>query len=1039
MNTCRWLPLLASALLLACGGGDDDENPEDAAGGTDASELPAPEGSGLLIVTPEGDDALDARLKAQLLSYGERLLGKAPDHRAMPPGSFSDLAAEASQRGAGVVIVLGAESLVADRVAARQPTDDDSFRILIVEHGEWPNTLSTDAPGATFLLLSGETRLARQYAVYEALRMLGVRFYHPEEEFVPLISPPAQLRARARVRTAVSGGRSDDAAVYAPDFFFRGFTFHGAHPLEHLESFSDSAHPIDEAEAVNEWIVKNRGRHFRGTGRGVSPPKRRAQRAEELNALRELLGMSRGSGITLHNQQQGASAAIDPTSEVPVQEQIETLVTQRLENAPDAIEFGIHFGPTELTTTPDQETVQWITWAGDAAKKARPDLPVFINDHTTGHQPSPNYDDQGCPNGTNDDGRIDYYDLAFHTKPDFGVQVHTVMFYPLEGAAPVYNQKSFAHKRCLMEKASAEGRLLRYFPEGSWWLSFDNPIPVYLPLHIRTRHRDVELLKPLLLSRGGGTLHGHKMFNSGHEWGYWQQDYAVGLLHWNTDVTLPQILGELADPFCATVVWPDSCAAKDEAVAVLTELMDHQSELFLERDDYSGRKGGLYPYFAGEDPADDLAAQVGFEFRPVRVPFKTVAAWTDDEVAHFEKTDLTALKESEAAHAGWLARLEAVRADVPAAGLPWFAELVDGVAINHLRAQQTHLLYGAVLAHRAGGDAAAELAKAADTLLAAEAVIRRREKAYRYPPEQTHGGGVTPETAVENGTTYPWRVHTKTHLLTYWHNRHDQASALIAGEDAVDATTLVLDPVFATAGEPLSVAWPSTDGLSGTLTVGEASGDETTTSLTLPDEAAIFAVTAALSVGEQTFDLAGFVVRAAYQGTTPKGGLAITEPDSPVASAVIGSLAPVFRWALVDGAEAAIALAPDPSGDGNLDFRAVQTLPVALSTGDGTFVSEPGDILIPVPSPGDEEAPIALTLLNATLSGGFEGDNTLVGPIAFTGELVLKDIVDALISLAGYDEKGAYATLADILEFDPASPPATVPIHGAFSVAPPGG
>ena len=55
---------------------------------------------------------------------------------------------------------------------------------------------------------------------------------------------------------------------------------------------------------------------------------------------------------------------------------------------------------------------------------------------------------------------IDYYDLAFHTDPALGVSVHTVMFYPLEGAARVYAQQSFAHKRCLMQKASGAGRPL---------------------------------------------------------------------------------------------------------------------------------------------------------------------------------------------------------------------------------------------------------------------------------------------------------------------------------------------------------------------------------------------------------------------------------------------------------------------------------------------------------------------------------------------------------------------------------------------------
>src|SRR5690606_5848304 len=116
-----------------------------------------------------------------------------------------------------------------------------------------------------------------------------------------------------------------------------------------------------------------------------------------------------------------------------------------------------------------------------------------------------------------------------------------------------------------------------------------------------TRHRDVELVAPLLENRGG-TLRRHKQFNSGHEWGYWQQDYGVGLWHWNVDVPLDAVLREIADPLCDVSEWPASCAARDELVAVLAEMMAHQWDFFLERPDHRGQPGGLYTYFSGEDP-----------------------------------------------------------------------------------------------------------------------------------------------------------------------------------------------------------------------------------------------------------------------------------------------------------------------------------------------------------------------------------------------------------------------------------------------------
>ena len=53
-----------------------------------------------------------------------------------------------------------------------------------------------------------------------------------------------------------------------------------------------------------------------------------------------------------------------------------------------------------------------------------------------------------------------------------------------------------------MQKASAAGRKLIWFPEGSWWLSYDNPIPVYLTLYIATRANTEKTFKEFLEDNG---------------------------------------------------------------------------------------------------------------------------------------------------------------------------------------------------------------------------------------------------------------------------------------------------------------------------------------------------------------------------------------------------------------------------------------------------------------------------------------------------------------------------------------------------------
>jgi hypothetical protein len=1025
----RALLIVVPALLLgSCGGGDDG------GGGTAATQSP------ILIVASRDADPLRDRLVGALERYAGRVSGLAPAVlREGASSSMSSVVRSAAAARAGLVFVLDAESLVSDRVPPGEiaALPEGSFRIVTEDAGGFANSLDDGSTGATFVLLAGGDKLARQYAVYEALRRLGVRYYHPEEEYVPRL-PRRQLRQRARRPTIVARRSSGEVSNdYVPDFRFRGYTFHGAHPLEHLESFSDGDFPIDEAERVNEWIVKNRGESFRGAGRGVASGEARARRVRELDELRRLLGMTVGTGITLHNVQQGGRPEIDPDSPVPVQQQIETLVEQRLAATPDATQFGIHFGPTEVSVTPDIETVQWINWAGRKALELRPDIPVIINDHTSGGQAVEHFDDLGCPPGTNDAGVCDYYDLAFHTDPRIGVSVHTVMFYPLEGAAPVYNQVSFAHKLCLMQRGSAEGRPLEWFPESSWWLSFDNPVPVYLPLHLATRYRDVQLVAPLLENRGG-TLRRHKEFNSGHEWGYWQQDYGVGLWHWNVDVPFDDVLHELMDPLCKPDVWPQSCPAREAAVRILGEVIRHQRNFFLERPDYEGQPGGLYVYFSGEDPADELAARAGFVFRPVRVTFATVAGWSQPAVDHFRFTDLAALHEADTLHANWTAQLRDIEAIVPEAGQPWFAELLDGVEINGLRARHAAALYEAVLAFRAArerGDA--EPAAAAEPLLAegraavaaAETVIRRREAHYRYPPQQEYGGGLTAETAVPNGTTYPYRVHTKTHLLTYWLNRQEAAEAFVAG-GGEEEERLVLTPVFAAPGVPLALEWPASPGLVASVDLGDGTVVDPSASEHTYATEGIFPISGTVELEGIPITVNGAVARTSRLATAPLNSLTLTVPSDPAAVAFIRSITPALHFA---AAGDRFASATDVTDEERFHFSEVSVSSLAVDA-QGRFETAPADTRLQlVGLVGADGSPRFIRLSDVSFVGAF-GPDGFGDSVTIDGRILVADVVALLTELIGFDEQGALAFLSRVYDVPVAELGDEAPFRGELAL-----
>jgi hypothetical protein len=998
--------------------------------------------SAVLVVVPDDADPLDLRLSDAVAGYLSTIAERPVVPMFVPDAEYDTLAdveALAALHRAGLVVVLGAERLAADQVDAARlaALGEQGFVLEAHDVGRWANRLD-DEPGATVVLTAGAARLPRQYAAYELLRRLGVRFFHPEQEHVP-IHDPADLRDLARRPTLLHRPGQRD---YQPDFAWRSWSFHSPHPLEHLEAFSDPDHPIDEAERVNDWIVKGFGNRFRGAGRGAVSEEARSERAAQLEALRERLGFPTGTGIQLHNLQQGASAEIDPSSPVPVEQQIEALVADKLASTPDARWFGIHFGPTEFTTTPDQETVQWIEWAGQAALRLRPEISVEVNSHITGTQPMPNYHDLGCPSGTNDEGRIDYYDLPHHADPRLGVSVHTVMFYPLEGPAHVYGQQSFSHKLCLMQQASAAGRPLTWFPEGGYWISFDNAVPVYLPLYLWARARDIELVRPLLASRGRGTLVGHRMFDTGHEWGYWQQDYLVGLMAWNADATLDEVLGEIFDPLCEPAAWREGCAARREAIAVLQEVIAHQRELFLAREDFQGRPGGVYSYFAGEDDGDVLAAASGLEFRPVRVPFTALLAWDEPAIEHFRRTDLAALEQAATTYAGLRARLEAVASQVPEAGRPWLQEVLDGVEIDELRALHTALLYDAVLRFRhaqlrdedhPGTAAHPTWLEALGVLARAQRVIQRREAAYRYPAAQTHGGGLTEATAVPNGTTYPYRVHTKTHLMTYWLGRQAQVTGILLGRGDDDG--LRLREAIDAVGAPLGVQWPDGDGLDGTVGVGAVTIAPPTSELDLGDGPGYWPVSGELVSGGLPQVITGGVVRSDVLASTPPKGMTLRYPTDAAAQGVLAGVLPALRWAWLHegatGEPAALVFAPDGDGDGSVSHADLVYAAVVEGDAMGFYTAAVAFELPVGRTPGGK--PLTITVAGAELSGAVDLGG-VVHPLVLEGYLEVADIVTAATELAGFDETGTLALLGGVWGFDPADPPQWVEIEAELTI-----
>jgi hypothetical protein len=64
-----------------------------------------------------------------------------------------------------------------------------------------------------------------------------------------------------------------------------------------------------------------------------------------------------------------------------------------------------------------------------------------------------------------------------------------------------------------------------YWPESSYWVGFDTPVPLLLLPYLDARHQDIETM-------AGRGVNGHLTFTSGWEWGYWLIDWSIARWSW---------------------------------------------------------------------------------------------------------------------------------------------------------------------------------------------------------------------------------------------------------------------------------------------------------------------------------------------------------------------------------------------------------------------------------------------------------------------------------------------------------------------------
>lgn len=536
---------------------------------------------------------------------------------------------------------------------------------------------------------SGDAPLGIQYALSHWLEAMGVRFFHPARTFVP----------------PVLGAVPEEAlGAHAPEIAERGLQLHTLHPIEaYFDFWEPGEDNLEGAERTLHWLVCNRGNFLTYPALNdiaLNETSRAAWR-EHTAAILEaahLRGVRMGIGIQLFGRSSLQRALVlVPEEGTDASAQIATRLTL-LEGLPyDSfnLAFGEFFGaePDRFVTT--------VEAAYDGIHARWPDAEVTATVHV----------------GDFPDTRVTYlgqeqlyYFLVRYAERPIVPWLHTVMYYTLfEPAGGAYNHEDFfEHRDYLLEEMRA-GRPAGYHPETAYWIAFDNSLPMYLPLYVRSRWYDLDQLR----AADAGPLSSHVVFSSGWEWGYWQSDVAVLRTSYELPPSDDAVFREMFAPL----------EAGAELARVASELADVLHRGLME--------DGLAAYLASTDLTFALGIAMDFWTQPRRAEVEDVLAMDPAALDAFDTEvvqPLAALRDA-------LRSLRDGMADV--GDDPFARELRDGVEIDVARAEFAAAVWsGALLAAR-GGSLDGALAEARAARAAAEGIVTRRHAALFDPDGAT--------------------------------------------------------------------------------------------------------------------------------------------------------------------------------------------------------------------------------------------------------------------------------------------------------------
>jgi hypothetical protein len=337
------------------------------------------------------------------------------------------------------------------------------------------------------LYLYAPNEMGLVYGLYGLLQeKLGFRFYHPKDTFTPSFSEwplPDTFTFEAE-----------------PLFSKRGFHLHTMHPMELTEQLHDDMDgtALNDVKEYIDWLVRN-GQNvmqfwlLRTVNRETWP-----SYAKEYVEYARRRGVLTGVVISLSTLQQKAFQTVNLLNPLKrYKSQIDENLEWLLQVPFDYVSIDFTMGeylPDLSVMLPAQKKYLIESIKKKYGVNVMENTHVIKREHTVSPE---------CA----------------------GIIIHSVMFYSLtEQDAPVYGNENQQFMYDMLQKEK-DKRETWYWPESSYWVTFDTSVPLFLLPYLQSRHDDI-----ITMSEQG--IDGHVTFTSGWEWGYWVIDYSIARWSW---------------------------------------------------------------------------------------------------------------------------------------------------------------------------------------------------------------------------------------------------------------------------------------------------------------------------------------------------------------------------------------------------------------------------------------------------------------------------------------------------------------------------